>query len=73
MDVPEAYGGLGADFLYSVILTEELGKTGNTGLAAPLHSDVVVPYITAFASEELKKKYLPGCVFRRADHRRGHD
>jgi acyl-CoA dehydrogenase len=62
MDVPEAYGGLGADFLYSVILTEELGKTGNTGLAAPLHSDVVVPYITAFASEELKKKYLPGCV-----------
>jgi len=62
MDVPEAYGGLGADFLYSVILTEELGKTGNTGLAAPLHSDVVVPYITSFASEALKKKYLPGCV-----------
>jgi alkylation response protein AidB-like acyl-CoA dehydrogenase len=27
MDVPEAYGGLGADFLYSVILTEELGRT----------------------------------------------
>ncbi|MBW2220406.1 MAG: acyl-CoA dehydrogenase family protein, partial [Deltaproteobacteria bacterium] len=25
-------------------------------------SDVVVPYIDAFASEELKKKYLPGCV-----------
>jgi len=62
MDVPEAYGGLGADFLYSVVLTEELGKTGNTGLAAPLHSDVVVPYITSFASEALKKKYLPGCV-----------
>jgi acyl-CoA dehydrogenase len=62
MDVPEEYGGLGADFLYSVILTEELGKTGNTGLAAPLHSDVVVPYITSFASEELKKHYLPGCV-----------
>ena len=62
MDVPEEYGGFGADFLYSVILSEELGKTGNTGLAAPLHSDIVVPYITAYASEELKKKYLPGCV-----------
>ena len=62
MDVPEEYGGLGADFLYSVILTEELGRTGNTGLAAPLHSDIVVPYISSFASEELKKKYLPGCV-----------
>ncbi|MBW2206772.1 MAG: acyl-CoA dehydrogenase family protein [Deltaproteobacteria bacterium] len=62
MDVPEEYGGFEADFLYSVILSEELGKTGNTGLAAPLHSDIVVPYITAYGSEELKKKYLPGCV-----------
>jgi len=62
MNVPEEYGGFGADFLYSVILSEELGKTGNTGLAAPLHSDIVVPYITAYGSEELKKKYLPGCV-----------
>jgi len=62
MDVPEEYGGLAADFLYSVILTEELGKTGNTGLATPLHSDIVVPYITSFGSEELKKKYLPGCI-----------
>ncbi|MBM4327605.1 MAG: acyl-CoA dehydrogenase [Deltaproteobacteria bacterium] len=62
MDVPEEYGGLGADFLYSVILCEELVRTGHSGLAAPLHSDVVVPYITAFGSEDIKKKYLPGCV-----------
>ncbi len=62
MDVPEEYGGVGVDFLYSVILTEELCRTGNTGLAAPLHSDIVVPYITSYASEELKKKYLPGCI-----------
>lgn len=60
--VPKAYGGAGADFLYSVILTEELTRTGCTGLAAPLHSDIVVPYISNFGSEELKKKYLPGCV-----------
>ncbi len=62
MQVPEEYGGLGADFLYSVILSEELVKTNHTGLAAPLHSDVVVPYITSFASEELKRRYLPKCV-----------
>ena len=62
MDIPEEYGGVGADFLYSIILTEELVKTGCTGLAAPLHSDIVVPYISSFASEELKQKYLPGCV-----------
>jgi acyl-CoA dehydrogenase len=62
MDVPEEYGGMGADFLYSVIMSEELVRTGHSGLAAALHSDIVVPYITAFASEEIKHKYLPGCV-----------
>jgi acyl-CoA dehydrogenase len=60
--VPEEYGGLGADFLYSVIGIEELVRTRHAGLAAPLHSDVVVPYITAFASEEIKHKYLSGCI-----------
>ncbi|MBW1681733.1 MAG: acyl-CoA dehydrogenase family protein [Deltaproteobacteria bacterium] len=62
MSVPEEYGGFGADFLYSVIVTDELARTLQNGLAAPLHSDIVVPYITAYASEELKHKYLPGCV-----------
>ena len=62
MNVPEEYGGLGADFLYSVIVTEELTRTNSAGLAAPLHTDIIVPYILAFASEEQKHKYLPGCV-----------
>lgn len=60
--VPRAYGGMEGDFLYSVILTEELIGANCTGLAAPLHSDVIVPYITSYASKELKQKYLPGCV-----------
>ncbi len=62
MQVPEEYGGIGADFLYSVILMEEMGRTNHFGLAAFLHSDIVVPYITSYASEELKHKYLPGCI-----------
>ncbi len=60
--VPEEYGGAGGDFLYSVIVSEEMVKTNHGGLAAPLHSDVVVPYVVTFGSEEHKKKYLPGCV-----------
>ncbi len=62
---PEAspdYGGPGGDFLHSVIVIEELSRTGQNGLVAPLHSDIVVPYITSYASDALKKKYLPGCV-----------
>jgi acyl-CoA dehydrogenase len=60
--VSEEYGGLGGDFLYSVIAAEEMTRTNHTGLATMLHSDVVVPYIQAFGSEQQKKKYLPGCV-----------
>jgi acyl-CoA dehydrogenase len=62
MGVPEEYGGLGADFLYSVIVTEEMTRTNHSGLAAALHSDIIVPYIQSFAAEKQKHKYLPGCV-----------
>jgi acyl-CoA dehydrogenase len=62
MQVPEEYGGLGADFLYSVVLMEELVRTNHFGLAAYLHSDIVVPYILSYGSDELKHRYLPGCI-----------
>jgi acyl-CoA dehydrogenase len=61
-EVSAEYGGLGGDFLYSVIVIEELSRTSQNGLVAPLHSDIVVPYITSYAADALKKKYLPGCV-----------
>jgi alkylation response protein AidB-like acyl-CoA dehydrogenase len=61
-DVAPEYGGMGGDFLYSLIVAEEMTYTWQTGLATPLHSDIVVPYINSFGSEEIKHKYLPGCV-----------
>jgi len=61
-DVAPEYDGLGGDFLYSLIVAEEMTRTWITGLATPLHSDIVVPYISSFGSEALKRKYLPGCV-----------
>lgn len=61
-NVSAEYGGLGGDFLYSAIAIEELVRTNHLGLMAPLHSDIVVPYIQSFASENQKKQYLPGCV-----------
>lgn len=62
MTVPEEYGGLGADLLYSVILLEEMVRTNQSGLLASLHSDIVVPYLVSYGSEEQKQKYLPGCI-----------
>ncbi|MBP7582997.1 MAG: acyl-CoA dehydrogenase family protein [Spirochaetes bacterium] len=58
----EKYGGPGADFLYSVIVTEELAYSGANSLMLPLHSDVVAPYIYAFGTEEQKMKFLPKCA-----------
>ncbi|RLC14810.1 MAG: acyl-CoA dehydrogenase, partial [Deltaproteobacteria bacterium] len=60
--VATEYGGLGGNFLYSVIVGEELSYTVHSGLSANVHSDVVVPYLDSFGSKEQKKKYLPGCV-----------
>ena len=59
----EEYGGLGLDFGYSMILTEELEHVG-AGLASgiALHSDIVTPYIEAYGTEEQKRKWLPKSV-----------
>ena len=61
--VAEEFGGLGLDFGYAAILTEELERVG-AGLASgiALHSDIVTPYIEAYGSEEQKQKYLPKSV-----------
>ncbi|MBU8919429.1 acyl-CoA dehydrogenase family protein [Bacillus sp. FJAT-29953] len=55
----ENYGGLGADFGFSVILMEELERVGSGLMGIPLHTDIVAPYINSFGSEEQKRRYLP--------------
>ncbi|MFH0786450.1 MAG: acyl-CoA dehydrogenase family protein [Pseudomonadota bacterium] len=60
--LPEEYGGYGLDFSYSVIIAEELIRADGFGVGVPLHSDVAVPYIFSYGSEEVKKKILPGCT-----------
>jgi len=60
--IPEVYGGLDADFLYSAVVIEEVGRLGLTGIGFSLHSDIVAPYILHYGSEALKHKYLPKLV-----------
>ncbi|MGH0037157.1 MAG: acyl-CoA dehydrogenase family protein [Myxococcota bacterium] len=59
---PEAYGGAGADFLYDAIIMEELARIRAHGLMISLHSDICMPYLTAYASEEQKQKYLTRAI-----------
>lgn len=58
----ERFGGLGADFLYNVVITEELSFHGATGFFVSLHNDVVFPYLERFATDEQKGRWVPGCV-----------
>jgi acyl-CoA dehydrogenase len=60
--LPEEYGGSGGDFLFSVIVNEELTRVGAAGFFAPLHSDIVAPYLYRLGTEEQKKRWLPGCA-----------
>ena len=46
-DVDEEYGGAGAkDFRYNMIVSEEISKVGASGLGFPVHTDIIVPYIS---------------------------
>jgi alkylation response protein AidB-like acyl-CoA dehydrogenase len=60
-DVPEEYGGGGvADFRYNAVLTEELSRAGASGIGFPLQNDVVAPYLLRLATDEQKRRWLPG-------------
>jgi len=58
----EKYGGAGGDFLFSMIVMEELATAYESGFAMSLHSDIIVPYIYSFGNEEQKQRLLPGCA-----------
>ncbi|MFD7977262.1 acyl-CoA dehydrogenase family protein [Streptomyces sp. NPDC059071] len=59
--VDEEYGGGGnPDFRYSAVLAEEFTRAGAPGLAIGLHNDIIGPYLTSLATEEQKRRWLPG-------------
>jgi len=59
MTMPEEYGGGGADFRSSVVLTEELARIGATGPGFSLQSDIVAPYLLHYGTDAQKSKWLP--------------
>jgi len=62
-DVAEEYGGPGvADFRYNMVLAEELTRAGAHGPGFPVHTDIIVPYLSSLGTDEQKRRWLPGCV-----------
>ncbi|WP_327180842.1 acyl-CoA dehydrogenase family protein [Streptomyces sp. NBC_01334] len=59
--VPQEYGGGGTDdFRYSAVLIEEFARAGASGVALSLHNDIVGPYLTRLATDEQRRRWLPG-------------
>jgi acyl-CoA dehydrogenase len=57
--LPEPFGG-GGDFGHSAVLLEEFGRANCSGVAFPLHSDIVAPYINTYGTDDQKQRWLPG-------------
>jgi len=60
--VPEQYGGLGLDYLFDVVVFEELWRVGASGPGFLIHTDLVATYILSFGTEEQKRHWLPKMV-----------
>jgi alkylation response protein AidB-like acyl-CoA dehydrogenase len=56
---PEAYGGLGKDFITSTIVNEGLGGGYSFSVAVAAHTGIGSLPILYFGTEELKQKYIP--------------
>ena len=62
---PEQFGGGGVeDFRFNAILVEEANAlgVGTMTIGLGLHSDIVLPYLTTYCSEEQRQRWLPGVI-----------
>jgi acyl-CoA dehydrogenase len=59
-----AYGGLGVDDIFRVVMAEELGKCGCLGFAVSVtvHNDMSTTYLADLGTDEQKKRWLSPCI-----------
>ena len=65
MAVPEEYGGGGvSDFRFNQAMNEQMAYAGVTGagLGLTLHNDTCLPYFLTYASDQQRRRWLPGIV-----------
>jgi acyl-CoA dehydrogenase len=59
---PEAFGGSGGDFGHSAVLIEELARVNATAVGFTTHSDIAVPYLVNYGSDDQKARWLPRLI-----------
>ena len=60
VEIPEQYGGTGADFFTSVLIVEELSKVDpSIGVFVDVQNTLVINAFMRWANDDLKSRYLP--------------
>jgi long-chain-acyl-CoA dehydrogenase len=63
INVPEEYGGAGeSSYKFAMVMAEEVARAGVSFGAYSIHTNLVRPYLLAFATEEQKRRWMPGFV-----------
>jgi acyl-CoA dehydrogenase len=62
IEIPDAYGGAGADFLHTAVFCEELARCRSAGVAMGVlaSKDMAAPHIVNLGTEAQKARWLPG-------------
>jgi len=61
---PEAYGGAGLDYSYSVVMAETLGhvRCGGVPMAIGVQTDMATPALARFGSDALRRDFLAPAI-----------
>jgi citronellyl-CoA dehydrogenase len=61
---PEAYGGAGLDYSYSVVMAEALGhcRCGGVPMAIGVQTDMATPALARFGSDDLRREFLAPAI-----------
>ena len=61
---PEAYGGAGLDWSYSLVMAEALGNTrcGGVPMAIGVQTDMATPALARFGSDDLRAEFLAPAI-----------
>ena len=64
IDKPEAYGGLGLDYSYTMIANETLGQIecGGVKLGIDVQTSMATPALARFGSDELREQFLAPAI-----------
>jgi citronellyl-CoA dehydrogenase len=61
---PEAYGGMGLDYSFQIIFSEELGRirSGGVAMAIGVQTDMATPALAKHGSDYLKQQFLSKAI-----------